>query len=107
MYHVVPALADAAQVVFPVCGVLAHELGKRGEDDDALDRQLLALEGEVWADIDVVCGRLRWFWRGDVGKRPLWQWRVGSVEGEGIGCVDGHVDLGDAVEVWLEPVRRR
>lgn len=94
-------------MVIPVRGVFAHEFGQRGEDNDALDRQLLALERESRTDIDVVCGRPCWFWRRNVGERPLWERRVGCVEGEGIGSINGDVNLRGAIEVWLEPANCR
>lgn len=103
MHHVVPPLADAAQVVIPVGGKVAHELGQDGAEHYRLDWHLLTLESEPWTYIDVVGRRARRLCCSNVGEGPFWEWGVGRIEGVGIGLVDGDVDLGEAIEVWLEP----
>lgn len=106
MHHIVAALADAPQMVVPVRGVFSHELGEAGKDDDSLSGQLLAMQREAGADIDVVCRSARRLRRSDVGKGPLRQRCVSGIEGVSIGFVNGHVNLCDAVEVGLQSGHR-
>lgn len=103
MDHVVATLADTLEMVVPVGGICAHELGKTREQGDSLDRQLLALEREPGTHIDVVCLGPCGLRRGSVREGPLGQRCVGCVEGVCVGFVDGDVDLSDAVEVRRQP----
>ena len=105
MNHIVATLADSPQMIVPVDGVTAHEFGQCREDADSLDRQVLAMQLEIWTYVDVVCVRSCGFRRCNVCEGPLRQWPVGRVEGEGIGLVNGNLNLTHTREVGLQPTQ--
>ena len=106
MDHVEAAHADAAQMVLPFTWVLAHKLVQDREDGQGIKRQRLLLQHEIGSNIDVEERGLGWRRTRLVADGEGGQRRVGGVEGEGAGMVDGDVYCYGLAEVRRESAGR-